>query len=61
MALFPLDFYLIFNANKQAIIAIDILKIRQLLRKLDSIINYYPTAINKVGGYWKDLKPINIT
>ncbi|EYB34264.1 hypothetical protein FG05_01761 [Fusarium graminearum] len=28
---FPLDFYLIFNANKQAIIAIDILKIRQLL------------------------------
>ncbi|KAH7039574.1 peroxisomal copper amine oxidase [Microdochium trichocladiopsis] len=59
---FPLDFCPIYDANKQAIIAIDVPKIRRPLRKANiEPINYHPAAINKIGGYRKDLKPINIT
>ncbi|ORY57597.1 copper amine oxidase [Pseudomassariella vexata] len=57
---FPLDFCPIYDADKQAIIDIDIPKVRRPLRKVDPI-NYHPAAIEKAGGYRTDIKPINIT
>ncbi|KAI1102877.1 copper amine oxidase [Jackrogersella minutella] len=57
---YPLDFCPIYDAEKQEIIAIDIPKIRRPLSKVEPV-NYHPAAIEKLGGYRKDLKPINIT
>ncbi|KAI1441940.1 copper amine oxidase [Annulohypoxylon stygium] len=57
---YPLDFCPIYDAEKQEVIAIDIPKIRRPVSKA-SPINYHPAAIEKAGGYRKDLKPINIT
>lgn len=58
---YPLDFCPIYDADKQAIIAIDIPKVRRPLSKAAPI-NYTPEYVNtKEGGYRKDLKPINIT
>ncbi|KAJ4423886.1 peroxisomal copper amine oxidase [Gnomoniopsis sp. IMI 355080] len=58
---YPLDFCPIYDADKQAIIGIDIPKIRRPLSKADPI-NYTPAHVNeKQGGYRQDLKPINIT
>ncbi|KAI1502198.1 copper amine oxidase [Biscogniauxia marginata] len=57
---YPLDFCPIYDAEKQAIVAIDIPKVRRPVSKA-SPINYHPAAIEKAGGYRKDLKPINIT
>lgn len=58
---YPLDFCPIYDADKQAIIAIDIPKIRRPLSKAEPI-NYTPAHVNKKqGGYRSDLKPINIT
>ncbi|KAL7622590.1 peroxisomal copper amine oxidase [Parahypoxylon ruwenzoriense] len=57
---YPLDFCPIYDAEKQQIIDIDIPKVRRPLSKVAPI-NYHPAAVEKVGGYRKDLKPINIT
>lgn len=58
---YPLDFCPIYDADKQAIIAIDIPKVRRPVSKAAPI-NYTPEYVNtKEGGYRKDLKPINIT
>lgn len=58
---YPLDFCPIYDANKGKIIHIDIPKIRRPLRKDLPQLNYHHLAIEKQGGYRKDLKPINIT
>ncbi|KAI0888344.1 copper amine oxidase [Annulohypoxylon maeteangense] len=57
---YPLDFCPIYDAEKQEVIAIDIPKVRRPVSKADPV-NYHPAAIEKLGGYRKDLKPINIT
>ncbi|RYP58508.1 hypothetical protein DL769_008924 [Monosporascus sp. CRB-8-3] len=57
---YPLDFCPIFDSVKQEIIDIDIPKVRRPLSKAQPI-NYHPAAVEKVGGYRNDLKPINIT
>ncbi|KAI1387630.1 copper amine oxidase [Hypoxylon trugodes] len=57
---YPLDFCPIYDAEQQKIIAIDIPKVRRPLGKAKPI-NYHPAAVEKAGGYRKDLKPINIT
>lgn len=58
---YPLDFCPIYDADKQAIIAIDVPKVRRPLNKAAPI-NYTPEhVIAKEGGYREDLKPINIT
>ncbi|KAM0444324.1 hypothetical protein ACHAO4_010276 [Trichoderma viride] len=57
---YPLDFCPIYDANKQAIIDIDVPKIRRPLSKAVPI-DYTPKAVAKAGGYRTDLKPINIT
>lgn len=57
---YPLDFCPIYDAEKSAIIDIDIPKVRRPLSKAPAI-NYHPAAIEKLGGYRKNLKPINIT
>jgi primary-amine oxidase len=57
---YPLDFCPIYDADKQAIVDIDIPKIRRPLNKTKPI-DYHPTAIEKRGGYRTDIKPINIT
>ncbi|KAI1086003.1 copper amine oxidase [Rostrohypoxylon terebratum] len=57
---YPLDFCPIYDAEKQEVIAIDIPKIRRPVSRAPPI-NYHPAAIEKAGGYRKDLKPINIT
>jgi primary-amine oxidase len=56
---YPLDFCPIYDADKEAIIAIDIPKIRRPLSKVAPV-NYHPAAIEKVGGYRNDLKPLVI-
>ncbi|KAI2628632.1 copper amine oxidase [Hypoxylon sp. NC1633] len=57
---YPLDFCPIYDAEKEQIIYIDIPKVRRPLSKAPPI-NYHPAAVEKAGGYRKDLKPINIT
>lgn len=57
---YPLDFCPIYDGEKQAIIGIDIPKVRRPLSKVAPI-NYHPAAIEQAGGYRTDLKPINIT
>ncbi|KAH8775444.1 copper amine oxidase [Diaporthe sp. PMI_573] len=58
---YPLDFCPIYDSDKQAIIAIDIPKVRRPLSTATAI-NYTPSYVNeKEGGYRNDLKPINIT
>jgi primary-amine oxidase len=57
---YPLDFCPIYDANKRAIIDIDVPKIRRPLSKAVTI-DYTPKAVAMAGGYRTDLKPINIT
>jgi primary-amine oxidase len=57
---FPLDFCPIFDADKQEIIYIDIPKVRRPVNQAPPN-NYHSAAIEKDGGYRKDIKPINIT
>ncbi|KKY33421.1 putative peroxisomal copper amine oxidase [Diaporthe ampelina] len=58
---YPLDFCPIYDSDKQAIIAIDIPKVRRPLSTAAAV-NYTPSHVNeREGGYRKDLKPINIT
>ena len=57
---YPLDFCPIFNADTHEIIHIDIPKVRRPLNNVASI-NYHADAIEKEGGFRKDMKPINIT
>ncbi|KEY75170.1 hypothetical protein S7711_01616 [Stachybotrys chartarum IBT 7711] len=57
---YPLDFCPIYDADKQAIIDIDIPKVRRPLNKVKPI-DYIPRAVEQAGGYRTDLKPINIT
>ncbi|KAI3398377.1 hypothetical protein diail_9469 [Diaporthe ilicicola] len=58
---YPLDFCPIYDADKQAIIAIDVPKVRRPLSTAPAI-NYTPSHVDgKEGGYRHDLKPINIT
>ncbi|KAK3945745.1 copper amine oxidase [Diplogelasinospora grovesii] len=58
---YPLDFCPIYDAEKQAIVDIDIPKIRRPLSKAPPL-DYHPAAIEKQqGGYRNDLKPLNIT
>ncbi|KAK0280794.1 peroxisomal copper amine oxidase [Friedmanniomyces endolithicus] len=57
---YPLDFCPIFNADTQEIVHIDIPKVRRQLNTAAPN-NYHAEAIEKQGGFRKDLKPINIT
>ncbi|KXJ97285.1 copper amine oxidase [Microdochium bolleyi] len=57
---YPLDFCPIYDADKEAIVAIDIPKIRRPLSKVEPI-NYHAKAIEKAGGFRKTLKPLEIT
>lgn len=60
---YPLDFCPIYDADKQAIIGIDIPKVRRPLSKAAPI-NYTPSYVTSKeggGGYRDDLKPIHIT
>ena len=57
---FPLDFCPIFNAGTKEIIHIDIPPVRRPLSKA-SPNSYHPAAIEREGGYRRDLKPIHIT
>jgi primary-amine oxidase len=57
---YPLDFCPIYDAEKEAIIDIDIPKVRRPLSKAPAL-NYHPAGQEKRGGYRKDLKPINIS
>ncbi|ROT42555.1 copper amine oxidase [Sodiomyces alkalinus F11] len=57
---YPLDFCPIFDVEKQAVIHIDIPKVRRPLSKTKPI-DYHPTAVEATGGYRQDIKPIHIT
>ncbi|KAK2023683.1 copper amine oxidase [Colletotrichum zoysiae] len=57
---YPLDFCPIYDADKQAIVAIDVPAVRRPLSKAAPI-DYHPAAVERQGGYRRDLKPINIT
>lgn len=57
---YPLDFCPIFNADTHDIIHIDVPKLRRPLNKAAPT-NYHAEAIEKQGGFRKDLKPIHIT
>ncbi|KAK0336568.1 peroxisomal copper amine oxidase [Friedmanniomyces endolithicus] len=57
---YPLDFCPIFNADTQEIVHIDVPKVRRQLNTAAPN-NYHAEAIEKQGGFRKDLKPINIT
>lgn len=58
---YPLDFCPIYDADKQAIVAIDIPEVRRPLNKAAPI-NYHAAAVKKkAGGFRTTLKPINIT
>ncbi|KAK2049447.1 copper amine oxidase [Colletotrichum somersetense] len=57
---YPLDFCPIYDSDKQAIIAIDVPAVRRPLSKAAPI-DYHPAAVERQGGYRRDLKPINIT
>jgi len=56
---FPLDFCPIVNSHTDEIIHIDIPSVRRPVNTFGS--NYMPQDIEKLGGYRKDLKPLNIT
>ena len=57
---YPLDFCPIYDSNKEAIIAIDIPKIRRPLQRTPPL-NYHHKAIQQQGGFRNNLKPINIS
>lgn len=57
---YPLDFTPIFNSDTQEIIHIDVPPVRRPVNQAPPN-NYHPAAIEKEGGFRKDLKPINIT
>ncbi len=57
---YPLDFCPIYDSGKQQIVDIDIPKVRRPLSRAPPL-DYHPAAIEKEGGYRKDLKPIHIT
>lgn len=57
---YPLDFCPIYDADKRAIIHIDIPAVRRPLRR-ETPINYHSAAIQAQGGYRQDLKPLEIT
>ncbi|KAK4569932.1 peroxisomal copper amine oxidase [Recurvomyces mirabilis] len=57
---YPLDFCPIYNSDTQEIVHIDIPKVRRQLNQAPPI-NYHAEAIEKEGGFRKDIKPINIT
>ncbi|KAL8347248.1 hypothetical protein RB601_003231 [Gaeumannomyces tritici] len=57
---YPLDFCPIYDAGKKQIVHIDIPKVRRPLSKVPPV-NYHPAAVEKAGGYRKDLKAIHIT
>ncbi|KAF8244735.1 hypothetical protein K440DRAFT_588079 [Wilcoxina mikolae CBS 423.85] len=56
---FPLDFCPIVNSHTGEIIHIDIPSVRRPVNTFGS--NYMPQDIEKIGGYRKGLKPLNIT
>jgi primary-amine oxidase len=56
---YPLDFCPIYDAAQNKIIDIDIPKVRRPVSKAKPF-DYHHLAIEKEGGYRKDLKPINI-
>ncbi|KAK1995424.1 copper amine oxidase [Colletotrichum falcatum] len=57
---YPLDFCPIYDADKQAIVAIDVPAVRRPLSKAAPI-GYHPAAVERQGGYRRDLRPIAIT
>ena len=57
---YPLDFCPIYNADTQEIIHIDVPEVRRQLNQAKPI-NYHADAIEKEGGFRKDLKPIQIS
>ncbi|ODM15417.1 Copper amine oxidase 1 [Aspergillus cristatus] len=57
---YPLDFCPIYNAQTKKIIHIDIPSVRRPLSKAPPN-SYHPEAIEREGGFRKDLKPIHIT
>ena len=57
---FPLDFFPIFDVNKQQVIDIEIPPVRCPLSTAKPN-NYHVKDIQRAGGYRKDLTPINIT
>jgi primary-amine oxidase len=57
---YPLDFCPIYDSGKKQIVHIDIPKVRRPLSRAPPI-DYHPAAVEKRGGYRKDLKPIHIT
>ncbi|WEW56516.1 peroxisomal copper amine oxidase [Emydomyces testavorans] len=57
---FPLDFCPIYNAETQKFIHIDIPSVRRPISKAPPN-NYHVEAIEREGGYRKDIKPISIT
>lgn len=57
---YPLDFCPIYDSNKQAIVHIDVPKVRRPLSKAPPN-DYTVKSIGETIGYRTDLKPINIT
>lgn len=57
---YPLDFCPIYDADKGAIIAIDIPKVRRPLSKVAPT-GYTPRDVQKAGGFRTDIQPLNIT
>ncbi|KAK5090098.1 peroxisomal copper amine oxidase [Lithohypha guttulata] len=57
---YPLDFCPIYDSNKQAIVHIDVPKVRRPLSKAPPN-DYTVKSIEETIGYRTDLKPINIT
>ncbi|KIH90074.1 primary-amine oxidase [Sporothrix brasiliensis 5110] len=57
---YPLDFCPIYDGNKDAIVAIDIPKVRRPLSTVAPL-DYHHVAQETRGGYRTDLKPINIS
>lgn len=57
---FPLDFFPIFDMSKREVIDMEIPAVRRPVSTAKPN-NYHVSAIEREGGYRKDLKPINIT
>jgi primary-amine oxidase len=57
---YALDFCPIYDAEKEAIVSIDIPKVRRPLSKAAPL-DYHPAAIEAKGGYRTNIKPLNIT
>lgn len=57
---YPLDFCPIWDSNSKKVVAIDVPKIRRPVNK-NTPLDYHHLAIQKEGGYRKDLKPLNIS